>query len=288
MPELGLMQGRLSPLYEEQIQAFPWDHWRAEFSAAAELGLYHIEWTLDRERLHQNPIMTEAGRVEIARLSAVSGVVVRTLTADCFMQMPFHREHGSVRKALLTDAIQVLEGCRAATVEYVVLPIVDDGAISNDREMNAFVLGVNELLEETASSGVSLLLESEEEPAWIAALLKRLPADRIGINYDIGNSAACGHDPVAEFAAYGQSIENVHIKDRISGGRTVPLGEGAANFDLVFRQLEKIDYQGRYILQTARATDDDHAGVLRRYRDFVLSNLRQSDGSKPRERQVAI
>ena len=54
------MQGRLSPIVDGRIQAFPWDHWRAEFPAAEGLGLGLVEWTLDHERLGQNPLMTPA------------------------------------------------------------------------------------------------------------------------------------------------------------------------------------------------------------------------------------
>ena len=31
---IGFMQGRLSPLVNGKIQAFPWDYWRDEFSLA--------------------------------------------------------------------------------------------------------------------------------------------------------------------------------------------------------------------------------------------------------------
>ena len=36
---IGFMQGRLSPLVDGKIQAFPWDHWQAEFPEAERLDL---------------------------------------------------------------------------------------------------------------------------------------------------------------------------------------------------------------------------------------------------------
>ena len=89
-----------------------------------------------------------------------------------------------------------------------------------------------------------------------------------GINYDIGNSAALDYDCGAEFAAYGDRILNVHIKDRIKGGTTVPLGTGNANLPRALGLLMRRGYSGSFILQTARAADGDHAGALRRYRDM--------------------
>ena len=79
---IGLMQGRLSPLYDGQIQSFPWDHWQDEFPLAAKLGLTYVAWTLDRARLDENPIMTEAGRRDIARLCDTCGIRVETYPSN--------------------------------------------------------------------------------------------------------------------------------------------------------------------------------------------------------------
>ena len=101
--------------------------------------------------------------------------------------------------------------------------------------------------------------------------LNGVSADVFGINYDIGNSAALGHDPAEELAACGARVLNVHVKDRVRGGTTVPLGEGNADFPTVFRLLARSSYPGMFILQTARAAGGDHAGALARYRDMVVN-----------------
>ena len=49
----------------------------------------------------------------------------------------------------------------------------------------------------------------------------------------------------------------------------MPLGDGNAEFDKVFDRLAKIGYRGNYILQTARASNGDHSGVLSLYRSMV-------------------
>jgi hexulose-6-phosphate isomerase len=73
--------------------------------------------------------------------------------------------------------------------------------------------------------------------------------------------------------AYGSRIVNVHVKDRLRGGTTVPLGTGHADFDRTFAAFHDVGYRGNYILQTARAVDDDHAGVLCKYRDMTTDWL---------------
>ena len=95
-------------------------------------------------------------------------------------------------------------------------------------------------------------------------------SENYGINYDTGNSAALGFDSEEEIKAYGQRILNVHIKDRLLHGDTVPLGNGNADIPNVLKELNAINYNGNYILQTARAVDENHTGVLCQYRDQVI------------------
>ena len=55
-----------------------------------------------------------------------------------------------------------------------------------------------------------------------------------------------------EFGAYGERVGSVHIKDRVRGGGTVPLGEGDADFDAVFDALRTLGYRGDFVMQIAR------------------------------------
>ena len=88
------MQGRLSPPVAGRIQSFPWGRWEAEFEMAASLGLAFLEWTLDADRLPENPLMTSEGRATIEELSESHGVGVPSATGDCFMQAPLWKMTG--------------------------------------------------------------------------------------------------------------------------------------------------------------------------------------------------
>ena len=103
MAEIGFMQGRLTPQIDGKIQAFPWEHWRDEFPAAQTIGLRLMEWTLDHDRLAENPLMTAAGQAEIRALSRKHDVRVGSLTGDIFMQMPFWRVTGAARAERLAE-----------------------------------------------------------------------------------------------------------------------------------------------------------------------------------------
>lgn len=264
------MQGRLSPLVGDRIQAFPWPSWRDEFPIAERHGFRLMEWTLDQDRLHENPLLTPDGQAEIRALSMAHGLSIPSLTGDCFMQAPFWKSPDAARDGLERDFLAVADACAAAGISIVVVPLVDNGRLDTPAQEDTLVATLQRHATRLIDRGLRVLFESDLGPSPLCAFIDRLDPEVFGINYDTGNSAALGFDPVSEFAAYGHRIGNVHIKDRVLGGTTVPLGAGSADFDTVFAQLARLGYQGNFILQTARAADRDHAAVLSGYRETVV------------------
>jgi L-ribulose-5-phosphate 3-epimerase len=262
---IGFMQGRLSPILNGCIQAFPWSGWREEFALASTLGFDLMEWTLDQERLYKNPLLTGFGQKTIRDFSKRYGVDIPSLTGDCFMQEPFWKTSGAKSEALQNDFKAIVEACASVGIKMIVLPLVDNGGIENQFQEDALVTYLDTQKEFLARYSVKILFESDFEPENLARFIARLDSNNFGVNYDIGNSAALGFLPAKEFEAYGERIMNVHIKDRLFGGTTVPLGTGDANFDAVFSLLSGQNYRGNYILQTARAVDNNHAEVLGSY-----------------------
>ena len=269
MARVGFMQGRLSPQVDGKIQAFPWQYWETEFVIGSEAGFALIEWTLDQERLYENPLLLTAGQKRIRELSNTCGIQVMSLTGDCFMQAPFWKASAIARRSLLQDLENILDACAAIDLRYVVVPLVDNGRLENDAQRESLLDGLLPLVPWLLKYQMAIVFESDFRPEALVELMAFLRHPSFGINYDIGNSASLGFDPAAEIRTYGNRIQNVHVKDRLLGGSTVPLGTGAANFPLVFRELARIAYRGDFILQTARATDGHHLDALVRYRDMV-------------------
>lgn len=267
--EIGFMQGRLCERVDGKIQAFPWRDWESEFEVAQRLGVPLMEWTLDQERLYENPLMTVAGRQRIGELARLHGVRILSLTGDCFMQAPFYKVSGAARASLLDDLGAVLDASAELGIRYVLLPLVDNGSLTSEEEEAALLKGLLPLRERLLTSGLKIVFESDFDPKHLARFIARFPEDTFGINYDIGNSAALGYRATEEIASYARRIDNVHVKDRALGGTTVALGSGNANFPEVFDALRAAGYAGNFILQTARADDGDHAGAIARYRDMT-------------------
>jgi len=267
------MQGRLSPMIDGRIQSFPWNCWQTEFPAAQKYGFHLVEWTLDQYQLYENPLLTPEGREQIRALCQRHKLAIPSLTGDCFMQAPFWKAERAERESLERDFHAVAEASAAIGISLMVMPLVDAGRLEDLRQQDTLVAFLKGQTDFLLQHGLRVAFECDFAPTDLARFIGRLDSPVFGINYDIGNSAALGYDPIDEIAAYGDRVVNVHIKDRVLGGTTVPLGAGNADFVTVFSALARAGYAGNYILQTARAVDGDHAGVLCRYRDMLVSWL---------------
>ena len=271
---IGFMQGRLSTMVNGKIQAFPYENWENEFSLAKSNNYSLMEWTLDYEDPFINPLMTKVGRGKIKVLLETNNLKIPSLTGDCFMQAPFWKSTGEITSTLISDLYQIIENCGLLCIKNIVIPLVDGGRINHKYEEDFLVSTLLNSEPSLVDHGVKIIFESDFDPARFVKLMDRLDSPNFGINYDIGNSAALGFHPAEEIGMYWDRIFNVHVKDRLLGGTTVPLGCGDASFEKVFKALGQIGYQGNFILQTARALDERHLDVLNGYREFTLSKAK--------------
>lgn len=263
----GVMQGRLSKKIGNKIQAFPYKNWRIEFLKAKKLGLRSIEWTLDYKNLKKNPILTKQGQAQIKHLSKKNLVKVNSITGDCFMQNPFWKKKNNQK--LLDDLIKIINSCKILKIKYIVVPLVDNGSIINQRDEKNLFKSCSYILKFLKSSNTKIIFESDFPPKKLKNFIEKFDKRYFGINYDAGNSAGLGYKIDDEFKFYGKYICNVHIKDRIKHGKTIRLGNGNANFLKLFKNLKKIKYSQDLILQTARSKSNQHMEEIKINLDYL-------------------
>ncbi len=240
---------------------------------------------MDHDGLDENPLLTKEGQSEIQRLSDKHQVSIPSLTGDCFMQAPFYKVSGAARQELIKDFRSVMHALGCFGGGIIIFPLVDGGSIKTSEQEVALLEGLKDVHSDLVENGVRIGFESDLEPEALKRFMHKLPEQQYGVNYDIGNSASLGFESPLEIAEYGDRIINVHVKDRLLGGTTVHLGQGAANFPLVFEELVGAGYNGPYILQSARATDGHHFDLLVKFRQMVLSwiieaRIKVGSGSK--------
>ena len=272
--KIGFMQGRLSEIVNNKIQCFPWENWENEFVEASKINLNLMEWTLDYEKIFSNPILTDKGQKKIKNLKENFNLEIVSVTGDCFMQKPFWKFSDNGKIKLENEFKKIIDTLKYMDIKIIVVPLVDNGSIKNNdqfKKLCDFFLNIEDILNK---NNQKIAFESDKNPFEINSFFKILNSKVFGVNYDIGNSASLGYNPKEEFDYYGDKIINVHIKDRLLNGTTVPLGSGNASFDIVFSLLDQIKYSGNYILQTARSQNGQHTQVLKEYYEFTKKFLK--------------
>jgi L-ribulose-5-phosphate 3-epimerase len=270
---IAIMQGRLLPPLENRIQGFPARGWADEFDRAAAVPLDAIEWIYEVSGADDNPVGTLAGVERLRKLAADRGVGVWSLCADYFMDRPLLRVPESDRREGTRVLGWLIGQCAAAGIERIVLPFVDVSRIANAEDTRLAVEALRSVLRELERTGVEIHLETDLPPNEFAALLAAVDHPRVRANYDSGNSASLGYDPRAEFAAYGEFVGSIHIKDRVRGGGTVPLGQGDADFDALFAEVRRVGYRGDFVLQVARGVPGQEVEWARHNLEFLRRYL---------------
>jgi sugar phosphate isomerase/epimerase len=265
------MQGRLLPKYKGKFQAHPFGYWQDEFPVASKFGLDCIEFIFDYDRFEENPLMTTRGQSEIKEIAQSTGVEVRSICADFFMDCPMHIKEKSQAAFSLEILRRLMEACSKLGIKDIVIPCVDQSSIYEEERTNRFLAAIKSVIPLSETLKVRLCLETDLPPDRFLRLLKELDSDFVSVNYDTGNSVSLGYDFKKELAAYGNSITDLHIKDRTFGGHSVFLGEGGMNFEEFFSYFSKIDFKGVMILQAYR--DDEGLEIFTRQLEFLKEIL---------------
>lgn len=268
---IGIMQGRLLPKYQGRYQAHPVGYWQEEFAKTAEMGLDCIEFILDFNDAERNPLLRGDGPDEILLLSEKTGVKVSTVCADYLMEAPLHHSDEHIAAQSQRVLQRLLSNGKKLGLTDIVIPCVDQSRLIDNAAIERFIARLRPLIEATGMAGINFSLETDLAPQPFAELLERFNSPRVTVNYDTGNSAALGYDPVEELACYGTKITDIHIKDRNLGGGSVRLGTGNAQFGRFFEALRPLNYPGPFIMQAYR--DDEGLAIFKQQLAWVREQL---------------
>ena len=278
MHEIGMMQGRLTQPKGRGIQFFPFDYWEQEFEDAKKAGLLEIEFIFDYERYVENPLWTKEGTNRLAYIQESTGVKVRAVCFDYFMRRPFFRwekeERALIRKENTQIISNVLAGLQRIGATLIEIPLVDDSSLKNDEEKELFREWLLEIIED-APAEILFGLETDLCPQDFLPFILSFENERVGANYDSGNSSGIGYNLYEEVTTLREHIFNIHIKDRVYQGTTVKLGTGSADFEKLFKGLHEIDYKGNFILQAARADEGKELDNIKEQMAFVQGYIQK-------------
>ena len=269
---LGIMQGRLLPKFKNRYQAHPLGYWKDEFTIAKEIGLSYIEFILDHNDYEKNPLMSDLGINEIENIIQKTGVGVRSICADIFMEAPLHSDNNFISNISKEILLKLIENSAKLGITDIVIPCVDQSTLKGEADQKRLIENLTEPINLANKRKINLSLETDLAPIPFLNLLNKLDAGVVKVNYDIGNSASLGFDIFEEFKLYGNRISDIHIKDRLLGGGSVVLGTGNANFKSFFEVFSTIDFKGPIVMQVYR--DDEGVEIFKKQFDWFKLKIK--------------
>jgi L-ribulose-5-phosphate 3-epimerase len=246
---IGVIQGRLSPRPPGKLQEFPWQSYAAEFSAAARLGFHSIEWIFEAARFEENPLWTEAGRDEISSLIEQSGVRVQSVCADYFMVHKLAGEGPGQLARNLDVLTELIVAAHAVGADRILIPLLETSAVDTPELKREVVSSLRAAAPVAERYGVTLGLEMEIPGPEYARLVHSVGSSRVRAYYDTGNCTAAGVDIAQDILPLLPLLHAVHVKDRVRGGTSKPLGTGDSNFAGFFPALIRAGFRGDFVLQ---------------------------------------
>jgi inosose dehydratase len=172
------------------------------------------------------------------------------------------------------------------------LPVFDKKPTFTDEEWTRLCAGLNRLGKLAKEKGMTLTYHHHmgtgvQTAAEIDRLMEGTESGLLDLLYDTGHLVFAGEDHLAVLAKWGKRIRHVHLKDvrpevvaRVrkeklsfltavkSGAFTVP-GDGSIDFVPVFKGLEKVGYQGWWVVEAeqdpALANPLEYALKARKY-----------------------
>lgn len=193
-----------------------------------------------------------------------------------------------------TQIIKAVRAAAAIGVKHVITtegdPRTPFGEGLSDREqVFSIVEKLAEPLRVAQDHGVKILFEPHGPVSnridLTCQVLDKANSPALGLNLDTGNLWLGGGDPVAYVRQFGPRIEHVHWKDLPSemeaergrlngcGMALIPLGEGVVGIEAIYRELQKVGFDGDTTLEIA---GQEAVLASKRYLETLSASQKQS------------
>ncbi len=266
-PKIGVVQGRLVPPVGGKIQAFPKQDWEREILLIKKAGFDGVEWVFDGE---ENPLWSEEGRRRIQDLISKYRLEIPSVSGDYLMFNPIF---GKTKEKSVKILKELIVQCGDMGIPRINVPLEDQSELNNSGDVADALESLGQCLPLAKTHQVILTTESSLPPLNFFAFMKKVNHPNFKVNYDLGNSCACGYPTDFALQLLKKYLFSIHIKDRTElYGMTVPLGMGDTDFASNLATLKEINYKGWFIIQGARGVNDFE--TAKRYLAFVRTLLK--------------
>ena len=214
------------------------------------MGLTHVEWIVTEKNYYNNPIFKALN---------INNKLISSICADYLVGPVFHDK-------IKFDACmgQVCEAARMQGVNNITIPLLEDSSVEESEIRNKFVENILPYLEKY--NDLNFSIEAELGSSELMDIISL--SDNLFVTYDTGNMTSYGVNHSEYIETVKEKINNVHLKDRTYDAVTLPPGEGDTDFALIFKELKRIGYNGRYTMQTARGKTGEEIETIKKHKHY--------------------
>ena len=151
---------------------------------------------------------------------------------------------------------------------YLTIPLLDESDLNNIEKRRKFCVNMQKIGKKYPN--IKFAFETEMSIDSLEEIIGL--CENFYITYDTGNTTSFGLDHKKFITHFTEKIVNVHIKDRTYESKTVEPLTGDTDFNIIFQSLKAINYNGAYILQTARGEPNKELHTIKKHKT-IFENL---------------
>jgi sugar phosphate isomerase/epimerase len=249
------------------------------FTKLAATGLQRVQIALDPIRANGGGGWSDFGaRASKRGVSLVSGMI-GTVGEDYSTLDSIRRTGGVVPDATWPETWKNIQAdAEVASMLGLSLVSFHAGFLPHEESDPTFARlqgRLRQVADLFASKKMRVALETgQEEAATLAAFLKKLERQNVGVNFDPANMILYDKgDPVAALRTLGPWLRQCHLKDAVrtkkpgEWGEEVRLGTGEVNWKAFFQALDAAGYKGELCIE--REAGDQRVEDIRAAREYV-------------------
>ena len=157
----------------------------------------------------------------------------------------------------------------------------------NDPNFAPFCVAVRTVSKHLKKNGQNLLFETgQETPVTMLRCFEKVGTDNLFVNLDTANVILYGKaNPVDALDVFGKYVRNIHAKDGFyptNGhdlGEEVRIGDGKADFELLFKKLKELDYHRYVTIEREIDGDKQTEDIIyaKKYLENIIKNVYGAD-----------
>lgn len=265
--------------------------WRERLMMAKELGFDFVEMSIDEtdERLHRLD-WSKQERKEVIDAIHETGIKILSICLSGHRRFPFGSQDKEKRAQAMTimmKAVDLASDLGIRTIQLAGYDVYYEEKNVSSREY--FVQNLKEAVAIAAAKEVVLSIEIMDDPFInsISKFLKikeQIRSPYLQVYPDVGNLSAWPENDVGYELELGiDQISAVHLKDTLAVTETfdgkfkeVPFGTGCVDFAGCLKTLQRLEYNGPFLIEMWSETSQEPAREIQQAKAFLFPYLKEA------------